>query len=488
MSTQTNQAGPAGRPANVNQRTPKEFLMVVTIISTFGGLLFGYDTGVINGALPYMAHADQLNLTPTLEGLVVSSLLFGAASGSLLGGRLSDHYGRRRMILYLAVVFFIAALGCALSPTATVIVLFRFLLGLAVGGASVIVPTYLAEISPMEQRGRMVNQNELMIVSGQLLAFICNAALGVFMGENGHVWRYMLSIAALPAIFLWFGMLKMPESPRWLVAKGRIGEALEVLHKARDEVRAVAELNEIQDNLAKDANLEKATFKDLGQPWVRRIVFLGALIAISQQITGVNSIMYYGTQILQNSGFSTKAALIGNIANGVISVGATFVAFWLLSKIGRRTMLIGGQCGIIFSLLAIGYFSMSLAGTSVLPYVILSLTVTFLAFQQGAVSPVTWVMLSEIFPQRLRGMGMGLIVLFLWVTNFFVGFSFPILLSEIGLSITFFAFAVLNIIIIIFVYFYVPETRGRSLEQLEDDFRNYDKNAESKAKKYIENL
>lgn len=462
--------------------------MVVTIVSTFGGLLFGYDTGVINGALPYMSQPDQLNLTPFLEGLVVSALLFGAALGSLGGGRMADQYGRRKTLLFLAVVFFFSTLGCTFSPSAGVMVAFRFILGIAVGGASVTVPTYLAEMSPAHRRGRMVNQNELMIVSGQLLAFVLNAFLGVTFGDSTHVWRYMLIIAAIPAVVLFFGMLKMPESPRWLVAKGRIGEALDVLNKTRDEKQAVVELNEIQDNLAKDSSVHQATFKDLNRPWVRRIVILGMFLAAAQQITGVNSIMYYGTQILQNSGFSTEAALVGNIANGAISVSITFAAFWLLARIGRRTMLMLGQAGIIACLLLIAIVSMAMAGSEALPYVVLSLTVTFLAFQQGAVSPVTWVMLSEIFPTRLRGLGIGFAVFFMWIANFLIGLSFPVLLGGIGLSTTFFVFAALNVVAILLVYFYVPETRGRSLEQLEDDFRNYDKDVESKAKKYIEDL
>lgn len=473
---------------NKKKRTPKAFLRTVTVISTFGGLLFGYDTGVINGALPYMSQSDQLNLTPAMEGLVASSLLFGAALGSIIGGRLSDRNGRRKNILMLALIFFIATFGCTFAPNYEVMVGFRFLLGLAVGGASVTVPTYLAEMSPAEKRGRMVTQNELMIVTGQLLAFTFNAIIGVTLGEDAHVWRYMLVIASLPAVVLWFGMLVMPESPRWLVAHGKIGDALSVLKQARDEQKAIAELNEIQDNLAAEASMEKATFKDLMQPWVRRIVFLGMGISIVQQITGVNTIMYYGTQILKDAGFTTEAALVGNIANGVISVLATFVGIWLLGKVGRRTLLLGGQIGITIALLLIAVFSMTMHGMAILPYIVLSLTVTFLAFQQGAISPVTWLMLSEIFPLRLRGMGMGITVFFLWMTNFFVGLTFPVLLNGVGLSTTFFVFVGLNLVAMAFVKFYLPETKDRSLEELEQSFRNYDKTSEEKAKKYIENL
>ncbi|WP_263490114.1 MFS transporter [Bacillus subtilis] len=208
------------------------FLRTIILVSTFGGLLFGYDTGVLNGALPYMGEPDQLNLNAFTEGLVTSSLLFGAALGAVFGGRMSDFNGRRKNILFLAVIFFISTIGCTFAPNVTVMIISRFVLGIAVGGASVTVPAYLAEMSPVESRGRMVTQNELMIVSGQLLAFVFNAILGTTMGDNSHVWRFMLVIASLPALFLFFGMIRMPESPRWLVSKGRKEDALRVLKKS----------------------------------------------------------------------------------------------------------------------------------------------------------------------------------------------------------------------------------------------------------------
>lgn len=454
------------------QNNQKSFLTTIIVISTFGGLLFGYDTGVINGALPFMSEA--LGLTSFTEGLVASSLLFGAALGAVIGGRLSDYNGRRKNILYLAVFFFIGALGCTLAPNVTAMVIFRFLLGLAVGGASVTVPTYLAEISPMESRGRMVTQNELMIVGGQLLAFVCNAVLGNTMSDNIHVWRYMLAIATLPAVFLFIGMIKMPESPRWLVSKGRNDEALEVLRKIRTEEQAQIEFDKIKGTALNESKVKQAALQDLAVPWIRRIVFLGIGIAVVQQITGVNSIMYYGTEILKDAGFQTEAALIANIANGLISVIAVCVGIWLLGKVRRRPMLLVGLAGTTTSLLLIGIFSNVLNGSSALPYVVLTLTVTFLAFMQGAVAPVTWLMLAEIFPLRLRGMGMGISVFCLWIANFFIGLTFPVLLESIGLSTTFFFFTALGLAAIAFVKRFLPETKDRTLEELEFSFRAYD--------------
>lgn len=453
-------------------RSPKKRLRLVTWISALGGLLFGYDTGVVNGALPYMAASDQLNLTPVTEGLVASSLTLGAALGALISGQFSDNKGRRKLIMYLAIIFFGATIGCSLAPNVEVMVISRVLLGLAVGGASVTVPAYLAEMSPAHRRGRMVTINELMIVTGQLMAFTFNALLATAFGDVSHIWRFMLVIATVPAVILWFGMLVLPESPRWLASKGKFSEALAVLLQVREKEVAHEELIEIKEHLEKEDAIQKAHWKDLSIPWIRRIVFIGIGIAIVQQITGVNSIMYYGTQILKNAGFETQAAIIGNIANAVISVLATFVGIWLLGKIGRRPMLTIGLIGTTIALTLIGIFSYVLEGSPMLPYVVLSLTVTFLAFQQGAISPVTWLMLSEIFPLKLRGLGMGVTVFCLWITNFFVGFSFPILLDAFGLSSTFFFFAVLGIGAIIFVRKCLPETKGYTLEQLEYFFKN----------------
>ncbi|WP_081316960.1 sugar porter family MFS transporter [Clostridium tyrobutyricum] len=457
---------------SIEKRT---FLKKISIISTFGGLLFGYDTGVINGALTFMTRPDQLNLNSLTEGLVTSALLFGAALGAVFGGRLSDRYGRRAILKILAIIFFFATIGCSLSPNAAVIITCRFILGLAVGGASVIVPTFLAEMAPADKRGSIVSQNELMIVSGQLLAYIFNAVLGNLFHDPG-VWRYMIVLATIPAVILWFGMMVVPETPRWLAANGKVSKALETLKKLRGEVEAEEELKSIQENIQKEKHLNRATFKDLNIPWIRRLVLIGIGIGIIQQIAGINVMMYYGTTVLEKAGFGVKAALIANIGNGSIAVIVTIIYMKVFSnRIRRRTMLLTGYTGSTLSMLTIAILTHLLQGQAILPYLVIILTMVFLAFFQGTVGPVIWLVLSEIFPLRLRGLGMGISTFFLWIANFCVGVVFPTLLSKFGLSGAFIIFVILGAIAWAYTYKFVPETLNKSLEEIEESFRNYKK-------------
>ena len=433
----------------------------IMIIATLGGLLFGYDTGVVNGALPFMAAPDQLNLDPLQEGMVVSALLVGAAVGSFCGGKLADHQGRKKNILWLSIIFFVSTLGCSLAPNFHVMLISRFVLGLAVGGASVTVPAYLAEISPAENRGRMVTQNELMIVTGQFLAFVINAIIAVAMDGENHVWRYMLSVAALPAVLLFFGIQSCPESPRWLISKGNTSDSLNILKKIRaTEEKAIAELNEIQDTLAKAAKENAAALSEISEPWVRRIIYIGIGIACFTQLTGVNSIMYYGSQVLNEAGFSRQASIIANTLNGLASVVGTSTGIYLMTKMRRRTMLTVGFCTTTFSLMMISVLAATVSNAPIFPYLVLGCTVLFLLGMQGAIGPILWLSISEIIPLRFRGYGMGLCVLFVWITNFVIGLLFPSLLANFGLQITFIIFAIIGLISITFTRLFVPETMG----------------------------
>lgn len=456
---------PADTPGPHNRR-----LGLVAVIATFGGLLFGYDTGVINGALAPMK--DDLGLTSGTEGFVVSILIFGAAIGALVGGRLSDTYGRRHNILMLAGVFALGTIGCVLSPSWEVLAVSRFILGLAVGGASATVPVYLAEVSPLERRGSLVTRNEVMIVSGQFAAFIINALIFKVWGQHDGVWRYMLLVAVLPAFALFFGMLRMPESPRWLISQNRDEEALEVLKQVRSPERAAAEMAEVHRLAEEEKEAQTGGWSDLAVPWIRRLLLVGIGLGVFQQFTGINSIMYYGTQLLEDSGFSAEAAITANILNGLFSVLGITVGILIMNKVNRRTMLLAGFSLTTFFHILVGLSAVFLPDSDVKPYIILLFVVLFVFSMQGTIGPLVWLLLAEIFPLKIRSFAMGVCVFMLWMANACVAFGFPPLVDAVGIGSTFFIFAALGLMALVFIYTMVPETRGRSLEEFEEDFRS----------------
>lgn len=444
-------------------------LGLVAVIATFGGLLFGYDTGVINGALEPMK--DDLGLTAFTEGFVVSILIFGAAFGALIGGQLSDRYGRRHNILMLAIIFVVGTLGCVFAPTWQILAFFRLVLGLAVGGASATVPVYLAEVSPYERRGSLVTRNEVMIVSGQFAAFVINAIIFQLWGEHDAVWRYMLVVAVLPAIALFFGMLRMPESPRWLSSQDRDEEALAVLEQVRTKERARAEMAEVHALAEEEKEAQTGGWADLAVPWIRRLVIIGIGLGIFQQFTGINSIMYYGSQLLVDAGFSEESALVANTLNGLFSVLGITVGILLMNRINRRTMLLGGfTLTTIFHVL-VGASALLFPDNAAKPYVILVFVVLFVFSMQGTIGPLVWLLLAEMFPLKIRSFAMGVCVFALWIANASVAFGFPPFVEAVGIASTFFVFAGLGVLALLFVYTMVPETRGKTLEQFEDDFR-----------------
>ena len=451
----------SNRPTNVG--TVRSNLLIY-VFGALGGLLFGYDTGVIAGALLFIK--EDLGLNAFLQGLVVSSLLVGAMVGAAAGGPLADTLGRRRVVLIAACIFAVGALGAALAPSATVLVLFRFVLGLAVGAASVIVPLYLAEIAPTEIRGAVASLNQLMIVTGILVAYLVNSALAAT-----EAWRWMLGLAVLPSLAMFLGMLFMPETPRWLVSRNREDEAREVLLRTRAEDVVESEIRDIKMVESR----EEGGVRELLAPWVRPALLVGMGLAILQQIVGINTIIYYAPTTLTNVGFGNSAAIISNLGIGVVLVGMTLVAIRIIDRVGRKPLLLTGAVGMFLSLAVLGITSLLLpepSGIGPVGLITLACLAAFI-FSFGATwGPVVWVLLSEIFPLKVRGAAMGIATVLLWGANFVVSLTFPILLEALGVGYLFLGYALVSVAAFLFVYFFVTETKGRSLEKIEADLHD----------------
>ncbi|WLS78096.1 sugar porter family MFS transporter [Erwinia pyri] len=472
--TDSSNSGKSGTAAASPQST-EPLVKVIAFIATLGGLLFGYDTGVIAGALLFMKH--DLHLTSLTTGMVTSFLILGSAIGAICAGHLADRFGRKKVILVMAVIFMCGSLGCAMAPNVVMMIIFRFILGLAVGSAAAIVPIYIAEIVPANRRWQFVTLQELMIVSGQLIAYTSNAAINeVWGGET--TWRWMLGVACVPAVILWVGMLFLPDTPRWYAMHGRYREARDVLERTRQSRMVEKEMGEIRKSMDSKSQKHARRQKTISV-WMKRLVALGIGIAMLQQLSGVNTIMFYAPTMLQATGLGTNASLLATIANGVISVVMTFVGIMMLSRFGRRPLLLVGQIGCTCTLLAIGLVTWLMPETvqgepDVLrSYLVLAGMLIFLCFQQGALSPVTWLLLSEIFPMRIRGMANGISVFAMQMTNFSIAFMFPILLEAFGLTTCFFAFAAIGVAGGIFAIIFAPETQGKTLEQIEKHFKKH---------------
>lgn len=459
-------------PSSATPQAEKKGLNRIIRVATLGGLLFGLDTGVISGALLYMR--EDLNLDTLQSGIVVMSLLFpGAALGALLGGPLADRVGRKRTLLVCAVVFFVGAIGCTVAPTVTLLVVARIVLGFGVGCASVTCPVYLAELAPPERRARVVTINELMIVVGIFLAFVTNVALDALI-DHVSVWRYMLGIAAVPAIALFIGMFFLPDTPRWYASKGRLGDARSTLATLRDDRAAEAEYREIVelvDQDRKDSAASGGAMRLLrANPWMRRILWIGIVLAITQQTTGTNVVNYYTPTVLADSGMAESASLIASLVVGVELIVMTLVGIWLLGFTPRRRMMAIGYSGVTIShvALALAYL---LPQSDFRSYLILGLLLCVSASMTGFLGTTAWLVLSEIFPLPVRGFAMGLAIAALWTTNALVSLLFPIAAGGIGSSATFAIFAVLNLAALFFARRYVPETMGRTLEEIETEMR-----------------
>ncbi len=501
----------------------KRSLVALAIVCTFGSLLFGYDTGVIAGALPYMelpGKAGGLHLNATETGLVGGLVAIGAALGAFFGGRMSDRYGRRHNILLLAVVFFIGALGCTFSPNVWVLYLFRIVVGFGVGGASATVPVYLSESAPKRIRGSLISIDQVMIVFGQFLAYSINALIARMGGGpeavvahdpsgkyaagstqtwdvlshianlavqagNGNTWRYMLVVASLPAIALWIGMRMMPESSRWYAANGYWIEAIGSLKRVRDEEQddIAAEITEMAVLEDEERATRRWTLRECwNMRWTRRLLVIGIFICLYNQLTGVNTAMYYLPTILTQAGFSSASAIELNVVTGLASlVGILVGAFVLIPKLSRRVMGIYQTTSVAICLFAQSiifyvFIEPHMADgvvTTPIPalasWMVLAIVALFLLFNQSG--QICWVYMGELFPARARGACQGVAVAVLWIMNAIITFVFPTMITAWGGGTTYLVFAVINVTGIVFFAKFAPETKYESLEELETRFK-----------------
>jgi SP family sugar:H+ symporter-like MFS transporter len=440
----------------------------IYFFGALGGLLFGYDTGVISGALLFIP--KDFKLSPFLQGAIVAGLLLGAMIGSAVAGRLSDRLGRRRLIIMAAIVFTLGALLAAFAPSVTVLIAARVIIGLGVGSAALVVPLYLSEIAPTEIRGAISSLNQLMIVSGILVAFIVNAILA----SSGN-WRLMLGLAAVPSLILLVGMLFMPETPRYLVHAGEEEEAHEVLEdlpgdeRPEERIEEILEVEQAEEGEGGLGGLWRAK-------WVRPALLVATGLAVFQQLVGINTIIYYAPTTLTNVGFAKTSAIYANLIIGVINVAMTVIAIRIVDRVGRKPMLYGGVAGMVLSLAVLG-ISLSVLATPHHPgdpaaVITLVCLTTFIASFAATWGPVVWVMIPEVLPLSVRGTAMGVAVFGNWAANFAVSQTFPPLLKAVGPGPVFLGYAALGILAGVFVKAFVAETKGRSLEEIEGDLQD----------------
>ncbi|MCA6071017.1 MAG: sugar porter family MFS transporter [Endomicrobium sp.] len=429
----------------------------VFFFGALGGLLFGYDTGVISGAIIHIK--EDMVLTSFEQGVVVSAILLGAIIGAATIGPLSDKFGRRKLVLTAAIIFCLCSLLSAFATGAVFLIISRIVLGTAVGGASALVPVYLAEMAPAQSRGRLSSLNQLMVMSGILLAYIVDYAFDKTPGG----WRIMLGFATLPSVLLFVGTLFLPESPRWLISNGKETIARHILNSLRAGDNEVE--NEIKD--IKETTAELGGFKELRQKWVRPALVTGIGLAIFQQIIGCNTVLYYAPTIFTNIGLGSSAAILGTVGIGILNVIVTFIALLVMDKFDRKKMLIAGSIGMALSLFALGILPKFAAiNSSAIAYITMISSAIYIMFFCATWGPIMWIMIGEIFPLKIRGLGVGISSVSNWTANLIVALTFPLLLEKFGTKL-FMLFGFMAVLSILFVKYKVFETRGRSLEEIE---------------------
>lgn len=437
----------------------RPYLILVCFAAAVGGFLFGFDTSVISGAIEFIETPQVFGLNEIQKGWAVSCIIIGCMIGCILAGKPSQVFGRKKMLLMTAFLFLISTLGCALSYSFIIFILYRVLAGVAVGSSSMLAPLYISEITPARWRGRMVSFNQLATFTGQALAFVSNNFL--YNRHGVENWRYMMGIMVIPSglflIFLFF----VPESPRWLVQNNRKDKAFKVLSRVSEKVSAGSELQEIVDSLEK-ASVGK--FSGLFQGKMRKVMIIGILLAVFQQVTGINVIMYYAPAIFKSTGLGNESALFQTMIMGLVNLTFTLISIYFIEKLGRRLLMLIGTVGmgVFLTGISIAYFTNHFNGVIVLIFIM-----GYLAFFALSLGPIVWVLIGEIFPNNLRSHAVSLSVLCLWGANFIVSFSFPFLLTHLKGGFTFMIYALMCVLCFFFILKYLVETKGKTLEQIE---------------------
>lgn len=445
----------------------KKKTIFIYLFGALGGLNWGYDTGVISAALLFIRR--EFTLSSWAEGWLVAALMIGAVMGAAVGGRFSDKYGRKKVLLATAVVFIIAPLGMAIAPDTGTLIFFRFVVGLGAGLAAVTLPVFLSELAPARIRGKVTAFYALAIVTGQFVGFLIGWAF-----TPAESWRWMLGLSVIPSLLFAAGLFFVWETPRWLVKRGREDEAMKILLYDRTPREAQSELQEIHD-IEKAEEAEGAqTLKALLLPWVRPILVVGLGLALLQQTMGINTIIYYAPTTLQNVGFSDEAAVASNLIIGIMNILAIWVALTYADRWGRKPLLLAGAFGTMLSLGLLAATNLLLPepdGFGAVGIITLACMVSYIFLFQMSWGSMVWVMLGEIFPLGIRAAAMGVATVLLWGANGVVSFGFPPLLEAFGVGRLFAGFAVICFLALIFTWRCVPETKGRSLEQIETGFR-----------------
>ncbi len=450
-------------------------LPLLAFVASLGGFLFGYDTAVISGTISLVK--EKFALDAVSEGWFVSSALVGCIIGVSFAGYLSDRFGRKPVMWLAAFLFMISALGCMVIGTHQALIGYRLAGGIGVGVASLICPVYIAEIAPARIRGRLVAFYQFSIALGILAAYFVNAGLlSLSVSESfnpagflnwiitDEVWRSMFGSGMIPALLFIILVLLVPESPRWLALRGQEDRAVQVLMQLDPSNSRSQHLTTIR-SVESGQNSERISIKTIFKTGFGPVLLIGIALAMLQQLSGINAILYYGPRILENAGFSLSSALGGQVVIGAVMVVFTLLAIWKVDQWGRRTMLLIGATGALISHIIIGilFYSGITQGVTMLVFILIF--IACFAFSYG---PVVWICLSEIFPNRIRGRAMAIATLMLWATNALLGQMVPLLLEKYNTAYTFWIFALFCIPTILLVWRLLPETRGKTLEEIEE--------------------